>query len=223
MNKANIDIKLFRYNPFDPNTVTLLEEEYDEFKFDFGVKKEQAVRYLILFYDLNTPLRIRYPELISRKNECAKLSDFKTKPDGSFQKAYEDLMVGENEVFNNAVSAYIRSFGSPEYISLNMYWNIFASEYKNAAKITSSKDYKDTIANIKQLQNEITKLTDALFGGHEIINMRTSLYKGIEKERVKLRPEDIAKMLDDQKKIKEVLGDQYEGYIPEPLEFLGDK
>jgi hypothetical protein len=223
MNRSNIDIKLFRYNPFDPNTAALLEEEYDEFKVDFGVKKQQAVCYLILFYDLNTPLRIRYPELISRKTECAKLSDFKINSDGTFQKKYEDLMVGENDNFNNAVSAYIRGFGSAEYISLNMYWNIFASEYKNAAKISTSKDYKDTIANIKQLQNEITRLTDIIFGGHEVVNMRMALYKGIEKERVKLRPEDIAKIIDNKEKVKEVLGDQYDGYIPEEPKFIGSK
>jgi hypothetical protein len=221
MNKENIDVKLFRFNPFDSETVSLLEEEYEEFNKEFGVSKKQAISYLILFYDLNTPLRIRYPELISRKTECAKLAEFKTNSDGTFLKKYEDLMVGENELFNDAVSVYIRSFGSPEYISLNMYWNIFASEYKNAAKISTSKDYKDTINNIKKLQSEITELTDAIFGGHEVINMRMALYKGIEKERIKCRPEDIAAVRDEPEKLKEIIGSPYGDYIPEALKFKG--
>ena len=104
-----------------------------------------------------------------------------------------------------------------------MYWNIFASEYKNAAKISTSKDYKDTIANIKQLQNEITRLTDIIFGGHEVVNMRMALYKGIEKERVKLRPEDIAKVIENKDKLTEIIGNPYGDYVPEGLNFISNK
>jgi hypothetical protein len=104
-----------------------------------------------------------------------------------------------------------------------MYWNIFASEYKNAAKISTSKDYKDTINNIKKLQSEITELTDAIFGGHEVINMRMALYKGIEKERIKCRPEDIATVRDDPEKLKEIIGNPYGNYDPEPLKFKASR
>jgi len=222
MNRNEIDIKLFRYNPFDQKTIFTLSDDYPEFKALTGDTKQRFICYLILLYDLNTPLRIRYPDYILRKIECAKLADFKKGSDGNFLKEYLEVMEGSNEKFNEAVVVYIKSFGSPDYMALSMYLNIFASEYNNSLKATDSKVLKDTVSNIRTLQAEIAELTAVIFGGKEVFDLRTAIYKRIERDRPRIRPEDIAQVIDDPQKLKENIGDYYEKEI-EPLKFIGSK
>jgi hypothetical protein len=50
-----------------------------------------------------------------------------------------------------------------------------------------------------------------------------ALYKGIEKERIKCRPEDIATVRDDPEKLKEIIGNPYGNYDPEPLKFKASR
>jgi hypothetical protein len=224
MNRNDIDVKLFRYNPFDLKTVQLLTEEYPEFRVSFGEAntKQRFICYLILLYDLNTPLRIRYPDYILRKIECAKLAEFKKGSNGNFLPEFLEVMEGSNEKFNNAVVAYIKSFGSPDYMALTMYLNIFASEYNNSLKVSDSKILKDTVANIRTLQAQIAELTAIIFGGKEVFDLRTAIYKRIERDRPRVRPEDIAEVIDVPQKLKDNLGDYYEKDI-EPLKFIGCK
>ena len=225
MNRNDINIGLFKYNPFDPETAKKLEEQYEEFKPSFNINKEEATCYLILLNDLNTPLRERVPDFIERKKECANLAGFKKNKDGTFAQKYEDIILGNNDNYNSAEAVFIKSFGSVEYLSLRMHLNIMASEYINSTKLNKSQDFKSTLQNIETLEKKITQLTDVLFGGAEVVNMRTALYRQVEKDFIHPTPERIAKCKNKEELDKVIDVDPYhfkngkvrKGMIPKPV------
>jgi hypothetical protein len=217
MDLKDIDISRFRFNPLAANIVDILEKEYPEFCEEFGVEKNKAAIYLICFYDLRSPFTERYPDLIEKRKRCAHAAEFPCDKDGRYKKPYEDLMVGDNESFNNASFAYMRSFGSPEYMALYIFWGYLASEYKNASREYNPKTNSESIKNVKLLLTEIKSLTEELFSGKETLNMRIALYSGIEKEIKMLRPETIAEATPEQ--LEGYLGKPYGNYKPDELKF----
>jgi hypothetical protein len=217
MDRKNIDISGLRYNPFDEKTIELLEEEYGSF--DFGVDKDKAIIYLILFYDYKSPMIKRFPDVIERRIRCAEVAKFPVKKNNEFQDEYEDLIVGENESFNDLSYQYIRSFGIPELIALHINWKVFGSEFKNSAKTADSKSYKDTIKNTREVLEEINRLTKIVFSGEETLGMRMALYKGMEKDMKMPRPEAIAMA----ENVDELLINPYEDYKVDELRFRSHK
>ncbi len=217
MEIKDIDISKFRFNPLDVNIVDILEKEYPEFCENFGVDKGKAAVYLICFYDLRSPFTERYPDLIEKRKRCAHVAGFPFDKEGRYKKPYEDLMVGDNEAFNNASFAYMRSFGSPEYMALYIFWGYLASEYKNASREYNPKTNSESIKNVKLLLTEIKSLTEELFSGKETLNMRIALYSGIEKETKMLRPETISEATPEQ--LKSYLDNPYGDYEPENITF----
>jgi len=217
MKKSDIEIKYLMFDPWDEKTVSKLES-YDEFKPDFGVPKQEFITYMILCYDLNTQLRKEVPYFNQRKIIAAELAGFKQNKDSTFKEDYENILIGENDLANEAISKYIRLFASPTYISLVYYWSILTSEFSNITA-SKSKDYKATIENISKLEVKINECTKILYGGDEVTNIRRTLYESVERENLKIRPEDIAYAED----IDQLIESPYGEYKPGKLKFISHK
>jgi len=217
MKQQDIKVDKLRYDPFDPDLIQKLENDYG--KIDLGIDKKLAAKYLVLFYDINTPFRERYPDVIERRKRCAEMAGFPLDDNKHYPQRYEDLMIGENENFNTITYQFLKSFGSPDYIALQILWKIYGNEFINAAKNVDSKTYKDTINNTLSILKHINDLTKTLFSGEESQNMRMALYKGMEKELRMPTPENIANAED----IDELLHNPYGDYKPEELHYKGAK
>jgi hypothetical protein len=218
MKKENIDISVLMFDPWDKNTVSRLEE-YDEFKQQFGVEKQKAIAYIILVYDLKTQLRKEYPFFNQRKVVAAELAGFPKKKDGKFTTEYENILIGKNERINKAISKYIRLFYNPKYLYLVYYWSILSLEHENINNKKESSDFKNTIANIEKLESKIESLEEYLYGGKDERDVVQALYEEVEKENLRLKPENIA--LEDP---DELIGEgPYGDYKPEELKYKGHK
>jgi hypothetical protein len=221
MKREDINVNVLMYDPWGENTVSKLES-YDEFKEDFGIEKSKVISYIILAYDLNTQLRKEVPYFNQRKIISAELSGFVKNKDGKFKDEYEKVLIGNNDKVNLAISKYIRLFASPKYLSLVYYWSILSAEFENVTKVNDSKDFKNTIANIEKLETKINECIEFLFGGNEVTDIRQALYESVEKENLKLRPENIAMAGDNE--LDEIIGDSpYGDYKPSPLKYKGHK
>jgi hypothetical protein len=217
MKREDVDISKLKYDPFDPSTVNKVEDDFGSF--DLGVDKVKAITYLILFYDFNSFFVREYKDVIERRIKCAEMCDF-PKKGKVYDKAYEDLIVGDNPQFNSLAYLYIMSFGSPEYMALQMFLKYYSELYVSSTKNFDPKDYKDNINNIKSLLADINKLTEDLFSGKESLNMRMALYAGIEKNILLPKPEIIA----NADNLDEVIGKgPYKGYKPEKLKYKSHK
>lgn len=207
------------YDPWSEKTVKKLEA-YEEFAVDFGISKEQVVAYIILMYDMNSPLRKEIPYFNQRKLMAAELAGFKKDKDGKFKADYEAIILGQNGLSESAISKYIRLFASPKYLALVYYWSILSLEFSNITSASESKDLKNTIANIEKLEAKINECTDILFGGDDTMNIKRALYESVEKENLKLTPEAIANADD----IDDLIGNPYgEDYKFEKIKFKGSK
>lgn len=220
MKKDDIDISVLMFDPWSKETVTRLEEN-DEFKQPFGIDKQKVISYIILVYDLKTQLRKEYPFFNQRKVVAAELAGFPKKKDGKFTVEYENVLIGKNERVNKAISKYIRLFYNPKYLMLVYYWSILSLEFENINNKKESSDFKNTIANIEKLEAKIVECEEFLYGGQEQRDAVQALYEEVEKENLRLKPENIAMA----ENVDEIIGEgpYGEGYKPEKLKYLGHK
>jgi hypothetical protein len=93
-------------------------------------------------------------------------------------------------------------------------------------KAISSKGNKDTIKIITETGDEIRRLTRIVFHSgeyDEITKARNALYAKAEKERLKLRPEDIVHAFSETGELPEEFNPYGSDYKVEKSKFIGDE
>lgn len=207
------------FNPNDENLVDKLSvyTEFNQKESDYGVDKLKLFRYIVVMYDMNSPLRLEYPDAWERKKVAALHVGFKVDKKGMFDKNVEAVLIGENNYVNLAMTKYVMLHGIPEYSALVAYQTGLGFEVIKTLRGTINPTITK---NIEFLRIKIKELTEILYGGGETLNARRALYAGIEKDRFPL-PDDVIKRLNQ--------GDNLEDYTPygeykvEKLKFVGDE
>jgi len=220
MNRAELDVSKFLYDPFDPELVGKLSK-YGEFSIGWGAAekyKEGLCRYIVLCYDFESPLRHRISDLSERKALSATMGGLSKTKSGKFPPVLEDALVGANEAVSLAVTKYLMLFGKPEFLLLEANMAQFAME--TATMLKQAGD-KDTVKTARELAADINRLTRTLYGGEEPIETRKALYQRLEERRAQVRPEDLVKRISEGSKLKDYspYGDDYD---VEPMKFMGD-
>lgn len=83
-----IDEKLFQKMEFNPLVPNKLADEYPKLAEIFGKTDDKMLRYILLMYDITSPLKDAYPELSARKNWAATLAGYKNNEDADFLKTF---------------------------------------------------------------------------------------------------------------------------------------
>jgi hypothetical protein len=117
----------------------------------------------------------------------------------------------ENEEYNDAVVAFVVSFNIADLPAYAMYRSIFFSEYRASLNATDSKAKKEIMANAETARAEMTALEHKLFSDEDTIGARNALYKLAEKQKLNLRPEDMARLIAD-KELQDFLPDPHHLY-----------
>ena len=236
MKKELIDYSVFLYNPESDKEVSQMILRHPEFKdltdsnpysknkdvVTFDTK--MIAKYAIYLYDVNTPLRIKYPLLYPRKKIAAEMAGYELDKNGKFKdQNVEDMLLGKFEKVQGAINSYVFGFGSPKYIALVSYWSLLTSEMSKATSFTSD-NAKDTIKNIKDLEALIEEATSSIYGGKENQDFLRALYQSIEGDRLRsmLSPEGIADAIE---KGEEPIGgfNPYGNYKKDEMKFVGDE
>lgn len=71
-----MNTKLFERMEFNPTIKKSLVSEYPKLKSLFGDFDDKMMRYIILMYDVNSPLKDHYPDLAKRKEASATMSGY---------------------------------------------------------------------------------------------------------------------------------------------------
>ena len=186
------------YDPFAKDTVERLEQ-LPEFNFTFK-DKAKIIAYLILVYDYNNrDWQKQFTRHIELKREAALLAGFKIGANKHFSEEVEDFIVGNNAEFNKAVIRYLYLCGIPELPALVAHRELQSAEMEAAFGTTDPKDRKIIRENIDKGTERIAEYEEKVFGGKEVENLRKELYKNIEAEKIRLRPEHIAEDISKQK------------------------
>ncbi len=192
------EFSLMMYNPIrvpeDSSVLKYYKElnKVKEFRLDpgEGINNDMLMIYVLCMYDKNSPYRKKYADVLKRKIEVAHDVGFITIEGGNFEPPVEDFLRGKNRIVNRKIVEYVRLHRNFKYAYLvsveSSYYNlmveILGGETKNMSKA-------------KELQGE---LEDNLL---EILNqdnnsfLKDEILRYIEEERLALRPEDIARKL----------------------------
>lgn len=180
---------------YDPNDPALYEKlkRYGEFDFDgLELNPYEVCRFIVLMYDMESPLRLEHLELWARKRAAAEMAGFKIGKSGAFDLRVEQMLLGENVIVNTAIAKYIMLFGLPEIASLEADQ---ASMFFEVARSLKGEANKNTLHNIAFLRKEINALTEEVFGGSEAHSLRKALYGHLEDKRNSIKPEEVIKRL----------------------------
>lgn len=217
---------------FDLNGKDLVDQfkkKFTEFS-DYDVTKsnideKKVVQYIVLMSDVNSPLRITVKDWFQRKYTAATIVKF-SMVKRVFSDDAEKIIIGENDAVNASMVAYIASYGKPEYSLLMSFMALMSFEMQKAFAGNPSKD-SDKI--IDRISGKVMTLTKDFFRSgdtDEYSKVKQCLYARIEKEKLRLRPEQIIRTLENEGELPEDFSpypNDYKISLKDDLIFIGDK
>jgi len=188
-----ISTKNLLYDPFNPATTQELTERFDEFRQPIGhLKIEKVVAWIVLMYDLKSELRMQFPDWRERKIQAAVLAGWEANKYAVFQDSVMEMLNGENEAVNDMIIRYCLLFSSPSYVSYIATWEMLIRETRASLSATESKVIETIRKNIAEFNKQIEDYATKIFGGESSIGLHNALFKTINREKLRLRPEAIA-------------------------------
>lgn len=159
--------------------------EFKNYKSKFSstdVSNSQVIRYIVCFYDNNSPFSpLAWEE---RKLASAEYVGFTRNEDGGFAEPVQKILNCEEEVIRAMVIRYCRIVKGPEYATYKILeWNY------------NTKSLMATNIKLKDIEQDLTALRtyrDIFLGGDPSSQLRDYFYAIVseeEKELLKLRPE----------------------------------
>lgn len=209
MNLDDVNEKLYLCNPKDDLAIESLIDSYPELKENLDILEGQRIkiiRFIILFYDLNSDMKNYVPDFWERKRICANLAGFKLKDGKKYSKHVKDFLIGSNDIVNGMIIRYLLLFNNPDYIELKVATDMYQKQALKAMKLGVSAGL-DTVKkineNLTNLNNKIKETTVLVFGGKESSKLEEKLYSEMERSRLEYRPEDIANVDAEGNKLKD--------------------
>ena len=187
-----------------------------------GILINNILKYLILAFDIQSPLQREMKDYYARKREAAKIAEFPVGQDGKWREDAQSIMIGTDKWFNGLLAQYLSLQATPEYMQLIIYLELLAR--KTRGILDGDIDDKTHVV-VKSLTESIRELTDKVFGTageDEVQAARQALYAKAEEDRVRMRPEDIIGLLNEEGVLPSEWG-YGNGYGVEQITFIGDK
>ena len=224
----DLDTSRLRFDPNDPHFYEKICKDIKEFG-EYSKTNDRADQtnhrlyaWIVLMYDMNTPLRREIKDMYKRKVYAGTLVGLTPhKTSGKYREYVEKIFTGVDLGVNALIVAYIASFASPEYMQLMGH----VTMQQNALdKIISGTAKKDDQIMFDASTKIIKELTNLLYGGgerDEVYEARRALYKQVSYDLSDMRPEKISKLV-----VEGGLPDEYNpyegGYVPNDIKFVGD-
>ena len=177
-----------------------------------------AYKYVVLMYDVNSPLVKDVSDYWQRKVEAVDAAGFKIAPDGTLDAKTEDLLLGKNtDVIDLIVDflAYIK----------NPIWTTLIYMHERLLKCTSDVlgygiNESVKVDDVFKINNRIQELTTTFLG--ESLKNETNDFKRrfsvlVEDKRLGIKPEDFIERMNNGDNLKE--GSPYGDYIPTKIKF----
>ena len=234
---GDIDTSALLYNPRDRDFLKRIEKEIPEFK-SYRAAKDRVTHkmfatYVVLMYDIKSPLWRLEPDYYPRMYEAARLANFPLGKKSEFCYEAERVLDGSLTTANNAIVAYVAKFGLIEYTQLIAYTTIFNKELSavlgsksgGTSGMNSTKVIEETGKKMKELHKFIFNT-----GKEDVTKeFQQALYARLEQDKLRIRPEEIIEILSKEGKLpadfspyeEEVLPDS-EAYLRENMTFQGD-
>lgn len=212
---------------FDINKSTFvkdIEKAFTSFK-EYECPKylrKSIFSWIVLMYDVNSPIRLETSDYYEQKAICAKIVGFNTNSDNEYSKNIESILLGKDQETNNLIVDYIISFSSPEYTQLKMFIIMQRHIMKSLLRGSFNPKTSDMITSTSEKIESLTRLVYHSGDRIEIEEARRALYKKAGEDINKLKPEAIAEMLDNNGELPAEWSIYGDDYTPDDLKFEGD-
>lgn len=207
-----IDEKSYSKMEFNPTVKRNLTVEYPKLAEIFGKIDDKMLRYVLLMYDMNSPLKEAYPDLSARKNWAASIAGYKESDDTEFLKTFTKEVktpvkdtTGEVKYYNKSIELHEPILDAVQKLVIyqnNRLWAMIVTneqafyEYQRRvmAEVGGDAD-KDALSaitvktKIMEAMDDIDKRLDGYY--KRLTSGDGELEEALTK-RKRLRPEDIA-------------------------------
>jgi hypothetical protein len=223
MDLKSIDGSRFLFDPTSKNLVNILAEKIPEFNnYEGKIPSVKVFQYIILMYDPQSPLWRDVMDYYVRKGVCADMVGFpKTK--GQWSKEAEAILIGQDSQVNDMIVAFIAQLGLVEMYQLIAYLSLLSSETRKAIDFRGDKNSIDIITKTGDKIRELLKVVFKSGEYDEITQVRKALYSRLEKERLRIRPEEVVRMISEEGGLPDEFNPYGDNYKPEKPKFLGDE
>ena len=200
MNIKDLDLSSLRYDPSSLKEIKRLREEHpDTFSIEMYEDSEliqydeEILRYIILVYDMNSPLWVTMKNHNERKVKAMLYVGFNANGLGKFNNKIEQaLLYGRDSGVAIMIVKYVYLFNSIDYSELV---GMIEINSKILRDIHNNKSTKDTMNNLSKTSSRIKELTANIFGGQETKEIEEQLYEQLNMSRISFRPEMIVRQL----------------------------
>jgi hypothetical protein len=183
------------------------------------IHRGKLFTYIALLLDPKSELRKSISTLPQRKFVAAITAGFVLNPEkNKFNEEIEKALAGGNPEVNRMCAEYCFLVGGTDYLVYTTYSRILMEV---TAMSQEGKAYKDNIAIIGKVHEEINKLEGKLFGGDEVSDMRKALYLSSKQVKLNLQMEDIVDRLANGDDLSE-FNPYPENYKPNKLKYAGE-
>jgi hypothetical protein len=222
-----IDFDKCLYDPSDKKLEEKMMKDMDEFRVDLkeDVRFRKSIfQYIVMMYDIESPLRKLHPNINHRRREAAFLAGFKTNArSNEFPEKVIRILTGEDGRVTPMIVAYLMRMGIPELVAMEASMSMYV---EISEKMIAKTAAKDEMEQYRKLLKDIKNFEEEVFRGKESIDIRRALYQGMESARKAPKPEDMAKRMRSNPKDTYEEGNPYDygtEYKVEKLKNLGDE
>lgn len=165
--------------------------KHSEFRVQLkNINKDKVIRYIVYMYDRNTPFRRKFPDILKRKVEAAREAGFKVNQEGFFDEEVETFLRCKNDKVNDMTVAYARIHRNFKY----SFFITMEESFYGLMRSVIGGELKD-ISEMKKVQKELDETMDEFLNDDDNPFLIERFLRYIEKERLSLRPEDIARKI----------------------------
>ena len=223
MTIKDIDTSRLLYDIKASGFVDKIKDKIPEFKDYKGeIPEKKVFQHIVLMYDPNSPLWKEVKDFYDRKRVCAEVVGFAKRKNKWVEEA-ESMLLGTHEQYNSMMASFIAQFGIPELYQLIVCLYLLNSEMK---KVIEGRGNRDSYKITMDTGDKITELTRVILHSGEVDEIamaRNALYAKAEQERLKIRPEEIVRLISEEGDLPEDYNPYGENYKPEKSVFLGDE
>lgn len=221
--KSDYNFKDCLYNPFEDKFLTNIQSIREFGNYQGKLPKKKLFTWIVVMYDLNSPLRKTITNYYERKKLAAEVAGWTTNRNGEFDEDVNSVLLGTDKQVNSLIVSYLVQFSMPEYLQLVAYLNM---SYTMARDAMENLFEKDTAKTLDFITDKVKSLTNAIYGSgqyDEVMAARKALYEMAEKERIKLNPESIVKLITEEGGLPKEFNPYGSTYKPDKITFHGDE
>lgn len=166
---------------------------YDEFKENLPkLDRNRIIKYICYVYDKNSPYRVKYKDLTQRKVRAMIDCGYGLTDGNVFPPEIEDVIQGRDYKVADMAIAFIKLHCDLEYAHVLLLEAMYFKAMKNVFLGQNEK-----IKELNEIKESYTKAQADLVSNDQTKALMQSLYKSINRDRIKLSPEDIASSIKD--------------------------